>query len=50
MKITVTVYRQDGSAVDLDEKDAALWVKKGLATEDNPKPSQVKAQLTPKDI
>lgn len=27
-----TVIRQDGSAVELSDKDAAAWIKRGLAT------------------
>jgi len=33
-----TVYRQDGSAVELSEVEAAAWVKRGLATYENPAP------------
>lgn len=28
-----TVYRQDGSAVELSDDDAAQWLRLGLATE-----------------
>lgn len=28
-----TVYRQDGSEVELTDADAAKWLKQGLATE-----------------
>lgn len=31
-----TVYRQDGSEVELTDEDAAKWLKRGLATEKNP--------------
>ena len=31
------LYRQDGSEVELNEKDAQKWLKMGLATVDNPK-------------
>lgn len=27
-----TVIRQDGSAVELSDADAAMWIKRGLAT------------------
>lgn len=27
-----TVIRQDGSAVELSDADAAVWIKRGLAT------------------
>lgn len=31
-----TVFRQDGSEVELTDEDAAKWIKQGLATEKNP--------------
>lgn len=37
-----TVYRQDGSKVELIDTDAAKWIKHGLATEKNPVPDAPK--------
>lgn len=39
-----TVYRQDGSAVDLTDDDADKWIALGLAT---PSPAVPAKQATP---
>lgn len=35
-----TVYRQDGTAVELVESEAQQWIKRGLATAADPKAAQ----------